>query len=110
MQPMPIGSFLCRVRQYLFVENRYFLENYFLQNKLIAFNDTNNLINFDYMSFYKDLIIYKNKQYNSFLYTGHNPYVVLFLLMLNIDFQVEIIFGNQHINKDNFEPFAFLRV
>lgn len=83
------------------------LQDYFLQNKLIAFNDTNNLINFDYMSFYKDLIIYKNKQYNSFLYTGHNPYVVLFLLMLNIDFQVEIIFGNQHINKDNFEPTKF---
>lgn len=79
------------------------LQDYFLQNKLVVLNKTNNLVNFDYISFYKELIVYKNKQYNSFLYIGHNPYVVSFLLMLNLDFQVEIIFGNQHINKENFE-------
>ena len=67
----------------------------------------NDLINFDYESFYKELNTLKNKQYNGFLYIGHNPYIILFLLKLNLDYSVEVIFGNQHVNIENFESTNF---
>ena len=83
------------------------LQDYFLQNKLLALNEKHSLINFDYESFYKELNTLKNKQYNGFLYIGHNPYIILFLLKLNLDYSVEVIFGNQHVNIENFESTNF---
>lgn len=83
------------------------LQHYFLQNKLLVLNENRSLINFDYDSLYKELNALKNKQYNRFLYIGHNPYIILFLLKLNLDFPVEVIFGNQNVNKEKFESTSF---
>ena len=66
------------------------LQDYFLQNKLLALNEKHSLINFDYESFYKELNTLKNKQYNGFLYIS-TTHIILFLLKLNLDYSVEVI-------------------
>ena len=78
------------------------LQNYFLQNNLKVLDLNNKLTKFDYILFLNRLNNFKDANYNSFLYLGSDPFVVLSLINYKIENNVELIFANQNINIDGF--------